>query len=97
MRRFFALLCVVRYLPYQSDAIFHSTVDVDDRTHAKVKGEADTEDMQHTVAGSVSSSFSWKNFNLRVGVGYGGVFLQGTGLVLPLAYPFPEFNFYWRI
>jgi hypothetical protein len=97
MRRFFALLFVLHYLPYQGDAVFHSTVTLDERTHAKIEGEADAEHMQNTVAGSLSSSFSWQHFNLRVGVGYGGLFFPGMGLVLPLKYPFPEFNFYWRI
>jgi hypothetical protein len=97
MRNFFALLLVIHYLPYQGDAVFHSDVNLDDRTHAKVQGEADAEHMQNTVAGSLSSSFSWKHFNLRMGFGYGAFFMPGMGLVLPLKYPFPEFNFYWRI
>lgn len=98
LSRISALLFVARYLPYQGDPIFHSDAQLDDRTMAEVEGQVDTEDMQHAVAGSVSGLFSWKTFNLRVGLSYGnGLFFQGTGLVLPLQLPYPEFAFYWRI
>ena len=63
-----ALLCVLRYLPYQADPIFHSEAQLDDSTSAEVAGQADTENLQHSVAGSVSTLLSWRHFNLRVGL-----------------------------
>jgi hypothetical protein len=92
-----ALLFVLRYLPYQADPIFHSEATLDERTSADVAGQADTENLQHSVAGAVSAVLSWKHFNLRAGLAYGALFMPGIGLVLPMTYPYPEFNFYWRI
>jgi hypothetical protein len=53
--------------------------------------------MTNSVAGGVAGVFSWKHFNLRAGLTYGALFLAGPGLVLPLKYPYPELNLYWRL
>lgn len=92
-----ALLTTLKYLPFQGDPVVQSTVPVDARTTAEVDATVDAESMQHSVAGFVSGVFSWKHFNLRAGVGYGAVFLNGPGLVLPLKYPYPDLSLYWRI
>lgn len=92
-----ALVTTLRYLPYQGDPVFSTTAQVDQRTTLTVEGEVNAEDMQNSVAGSVSGLFSWKYFNLRAGLAYGALFLAGSGLVLPLKYPYPELNFYWRL
>jgi hypothetical protein len=97
LTRISALLLCLRYLPFQGDPIFQSTVQVDARTSADVEATLDTEDMQHSLAGSVSGAWSWKHFNLRAGIGYGALFLSGPGLVLPLKYPYPELTLYWRL
>lgn len=92
-----ALLCAVRYLPYQGDPVFSTTSQIDDNTTVTVEGEVNTENLQHSVAGSIGGVFSWQHFNLRAGIAYGALFLPGSGLVLPLKYPYPEINFYWRL
>jgi hypothetical protein len=92
-----ALATTLRYLPFQGDPVAQTTVPVDDHTSAEVDATVDAESMQHSVAGVVSGVFSWKHFNLRAGVGYGAVFLNGPGLVLPLKYPYPDLSLYWRI
>lgn len=97
LSRVTALLATLRYLPFQGDPILESTVTVDPQTTADVNARLDTEDMQHAVAGSIACVFSWQNFNLRAGVAYGALFLTGPGLVLPLRFPYPELNFYWRL
>jgi hypothetical protein len=97
LSRVSALLSTLRYLPYQGDPVFSTTAQVDERTTVTVDGEVNTESMQNSLAGSVSGVFSWKHFNLRAGVAYGALFLAGSGLVLPLKYPYPELNFYWRL
>ena len=70
---------------------------VDERTSAEVDATADTENMQHSVAGGAAGVFSWKHFNLRVGATYGALFLPGPGLIVPLRFPYPELTFYWRL
>jgi hypothetical protein len=97
LNRVCALHTTLRYLPFQGDPVIQSTVPIDDRTTAKVDATVDTENLQHSVAGLVAGVFSWKHFNLRAGVGYGAVFLQGPGLVLPLKYPYPDLSLYWRL
>jgi hypothetical protein len=97
LSRVSALLCTLRYLPYQGDPVFTATQPIDARTTLTVEGQVNTENMQNSVAGSVSGVFSWKYFNLRAGLAYGALFLQGPGLVLPLKYPYPEINLYWRL
>jgi hypothetical protein len=92
-----ALLSYVRYLPYQGDPVFQSTIPIDDQTTAEVDAKADVQSMQHSVAGGISGVFSWKHFNLRAGLAYGALFLPGPGLVLPLKYPYPELTLYWRL
>lgn len=92
-----ALLAAVRYLPYQGNPVLSSNVVVDPQTNVDVDASLDVKDLQNSVAGSVSALFSWSDFNLRVGVAYGALFLRGPGLVLPLSYPYPEINLYWRL
>jgi hypothetical protein len=92
-----ALLVGLRYMPWQGTPIVHSTVTLDAQTSAEVDASVDVESLQHSVAGSVSGVFSWEHFNLRAGVGYGALFLDGPGLVLPLRWPYPELNLYWRL
>lgn len=97
LSRVSALLLTLRYLPFQGDPVLQSTVQVDARTTADVDATVDTENMQHSVAGSVSGEWSWEHFNLRAGIGYGALFLSGPGLVVPLKYPYPELTLYWRL
>jgi hypothetical protein len=92
-----ALVSSFRYLAYQGDPVFTSTVDVDEDTTATVDAQFDASELQHSVAASVSALMSWKSFNLRAGVAYGALFLAGPGIVLPLKYPYPEVNVYWRL
>jgi hypothetical protein len=92
-----ALLMYVRYLPFQGDPIFQTTVPLDDHTTVNVDAKADVQSMQHSVAGGISGVFSWKHFNLRAGIAYGALFLPGPGLVLPLKYPYPDLTLYWRL
>jgi hypothetical protein len=97
LTRVSALLCTLRYLPYQADPVLHSSLDLDPATSGTLDASVDVQSLQHSLAGNVSGVFAWRHFNLRVGVSYGALFLNGPGLVLPLAYPYPELNFYWRL
>ena len=40
--------------------------------------------------------FSWKVFNLRLGVGYGNYSIPGINLVLPKKTLIPDLDFYFR-
>lgn len=97
LTRVTALLTTFRSLVYQGDPVFTSEVVVDPDTSADVDAQLDLSDLEYSVAGSVSALFSWSSFNLRAGVAYGALFLAGPGLVLPLKYPYPELNLYWRL
>jgi hypothetical protein len=93
-----ALVFAFRYLLYQGDPIVTTSVQLDDSTSAEVDASLDAKNLKNGAAGSASAVFSWKHFNLRVGLAYGSaLFLQGPGLALPLKYPYPEFNLYWRL
>jgi hypothetical protein len=96
LTRVTALLMYLRYAPFHGDPVVQSTVQVDSRTTADVEGTVTT-DTQNSVAGGVAGVFSWKHFNLRAGVTYGALFVSGPGLIVPLKYPYPELNLYWRL
>lgn len=95
LTRVTALVTSLRYLAYQADPIVISDVTVDARTDVRVESEIKTK--KNAVAGSISAVMSWEHLNLRAGLGYGALFMPGTNLVLPLKWPYPEFNIYWRL
>jgi hypothetical protein len=97
MTRVSALLVTMRYLAYQADPIFQSDVQIDPRTTGTVDARVDLSNVRQSVAASVAGVFSWEHFNLRAGITYGALFLAGPGLVLPLKYPYPDINLYWRL
>jgi hypothetical protein len=77
--------------------VLKSNVYVDPQTHGELDARVDVSELQNSVSGGVSGDFSWEHFNLRAGINYGALFLNGPGLVLPLKYPYPEINLYWRL
>jgi len=97
LTRVSALLTYLRYAPFHGDPVVTSSVQVDSRTTADVEATVETEDLGNSVAGGVAALFSWEHFNLRAGVSYGALFLSGPGLIVPLKYPYPEVNLYWRL
>jgi len=97
LSRISALLMFMRYAPFVGDPVLESAVQVDERTTAEVDATVDSENTQHSVAGGVAGVFSWKHFNLRAGVTYGALFVSGPGLIVPLKYPYPDVNLYWRL
>lgn len=72
----------------------------DGRTTVEIFGDGNVEFAADQVNNlSVSGYWSWKSFNLRLGLGYGSVDIPFVGLFLgpPVPkLPFPEANLYWR-
>ncbi|MFT3925359.1 MAG: hypothetical protein QM778_22665 [Myxococcales bacterium] len=99
VNRITALYLAGRYIAYQNaNGVGSVTVDVDDATTADVtaKGTANGADASNGYSVQVSALFSWRYFNLRLGVGYGNYNAPGLNLVVPKRLPFPVFDIFWR-
>lgn len=59
------------------------TVVVDGDTTATVGLETDVTSLNNEFAVIPGAVFSWRRANLRVGIGYGALFVEGVGLVVP--------------
>lgn len=81
--RVVALTFTIRWLPYVSNAVAEGTVMVDENTDAQVGLETDITSLDNEFAVIPGVVFSWARANLRVGVGYGALFVEGVGLVVP--------------
>jgi hypothetical protein len=78
-----------RFTPYVSKAVFHGSIGIDDNTSGTIEVEQSLDDLKNTWAIVPGFLFSWERANLKLGVGYGDLFLPGIGLVVPGAFPSP--------
>lgn len=88
-----------RYLVFQNvGGRVTSTLHPDRFTTVDVQAVASTDALDFPFAFSVVPSvvFSWKVFNLRLGVGYGNYSIPGINLVLPKKTLIPDLDFYFR-
>jgi hypothetical protein len=82
-----AFTLFVRWLPYVSNGVLKGTIDVDENTDGTIEAEVSTEDLKNAWAVIPGFVFSWKRANLKLGLGYGDLFLPGIGLVVPGPFP----------
>lgn len=88
-----------RYLAFQNTSgRVSSTLRPDRFTTVELQAVASTDALDFPVAFSVVPSvvFSWKVFNLRLGVGYGNYSIPAINLVLPKKTLVPDLDFYFR-
>ncbi len=99
INRVVSLTLTARWLPYVSDTVAQGELIIDEDTGAIIGIQVDVFDLQNEFAIIPGAVFSWKRANLRVGVGYGALFLEGLGLVVPssaLSGISPEFDVFVR-
>jgi len=95
-----AIVLRTRYLAYQwqpsASAVY--VLHPDDYTTVEVHGAAELQALDVKNAYSVvpGLAFSWKTFNLRVGLGYGNFNVGGVNFVFPRKTLVPELDMYWR-
>lgn len=88
-----------RYLVFQNvGGRVSSSLHPDKFTTVDVQAVASTDALDFPSAFSVVPSvvFSWKVFNLRLGLGYGNYSIPGINLVLPKKTIIPDLDFYFR-
>lgn len=84
LSRVTAFTLTVRWVPYVSDVVVKTTVQVDPNTGAVIGIEVDVVDLTNAFAVVPGFVFSWDRANLRMGVGYGDFFVESMGgLVIP--------------
>lgn len=86
LTRIVAFTFAVRWVPWAGNSVLRGTIDIDDSTDGTIEAEASTE-LLNTWAIVPGCVFSWARANLKLGVGYGDLFLPGIGLVIPGAFP----------
>lgn len=99
LTRVTALVLHGRYLAFQNaGGRAASFTRPDAFTTVDVQAVASTDDLDFPHAYSIVPSmvFSWRVFNLRLGVGYGNYSIPGINLVLPKRTLIPDFDFYFR-
>jgi hypothetical protein len=88
-----------RYLVFQNtNGRVTTTLHPDKFTTVELQAVASTDALDFPFAFSVVPSvvFSWKVFNLRLGLGYGNCSLPAINLVLPKKTVVPDLDFYFR-
>ncbi len=70
----------------------------DDYTTVEVYGAAVVDALEIQRAFSIVPSvvWSWKHFNLQLGLGYGNMQIGGINFVMPSKFVVPEFDMFWR-
>ncbi len=76
-----ALNLITRYVPFVTNARFTSTAQVDEFTTAEINAGAEFEDLENAFIIQPGVTFSWKRFNLQLGIGYGNIFVPGLRIV----------------
>jgi hypothetical protein len=93
-----ALVVHARYLLFQrAYGDGNATLYPDEFTRVDVSADAETGDLNFKYAWSVvpSLAFSWKHFNLRIGLGYGNWSIPPVNFVLPEKTVIPDLDVYW--
>lgn len=85
-----------RYLPFVWPVSTNANSQPDEDTEISGDAELTIDDLKNTWAVLAGVAFSWENINLRLGAGYGDLFLPSLGVVLPLDFIVPEVDFYVR-
>jgi len=76
-----------------------SEVEVNERTKVEIFGAADADISGSTrlVNVSLGALWSWDQFNLRAGLGYGNYSVPGVNIFIPeVRFPYPELAAFWR-
>jgi len=91
-----ALNFLGRWVPYVTEARVSSNVSVNDATEVQITADLSAEDLINAWQLQTGVTFSWKTFNLQMGVGYGNVFIPGLRIVGPSKFILPDFDLYFR-
>lgn len=83
LSRIAAFTLTVRWAPYVSNVVVKGELDIDRNTDAIIGIEIDVVDLNNAAAIIPGFVFSWDRANLRVGVGYGDLFVKSLGLIVP--------------
>jgi len=93
--RVVALTLQVHGQPYATPATVHMTTT--DSLGGKVGFSGTVGPVDRTALSAVASvAFSGRNFNARIGAGYGALFIPSMGITIPIATVFPEVDAYVR-
>ncbi|KPK12975.1 MAG: hypothetical protein AMJ62_15600 [Myxococcales bacterium SG8_38] len=87
LSRVTAFTFLVRWAPYVSNSVLRGDITIGDDTEGTIEAEVDTDDLKNAWALVPGFTFSWARTNLKLGVGYGDLFLPGIGLLVPGAFP----------
>jgi hypothetical protein len=85
-----------RYVAWAPDIPFEFDVQVDPDTKLKLAGNVQVSSLENAFQVVPGIAFSWRIFNLRLGVGYGHVFIPTLGLVSSYEGVIPDFELYFR-
>jgi hypothetical protein len=82
LSRVVAFTFTLRWVPYVSDLILNGSVDAGNPSiSASLQG--DLSDLRNAYAIIPGFVFSWERANIRLGVGYSDLFVEGFYLVVP--------------
>lgn len=98
LTRVTALLLHSRYLIFQrAYGDGHATLHPDDYTTVDIQVDAQSSALDFKGAWSVISTvaFSWRTFNLQLGLGYGNWSIAPVNFVLPKKTVIPDLEMYW--
>jgi hypothetical protein len=98
LTRVTAFVLAGRYLAFQNaGGRASATLTPDAYTTIELESVANTSalDFPHAFSIVPSVVFSWKTFNLRLGLGYGNYSVPMVNLVLPNKTVVPDFDLYW--
>lgn len=85
-----------RYVPWAPDIPFEFDVQVDPDTKLELVGNVRVTSLEHASQVVAGVAFSWRILNIRLGVGYGHVFIPTLGLVSSYEGVIPDFELYFR-
>ncbi|MGB8222116.1 MAG: hypothetical protein WCF10_05990 [Polyangiales bacterium] len=86
LSRVTAFTLTARWVPWASNTVVQGDINIGDNTDGTIEAELRTQ-LQNAWAIVPGFVFSWARTNLKLGVGYGDLFLPGIGLVVPGAFP----------
>jgi hypothetical protein len=89
LSRVTAFTLIARWVPYVSDSVLRGDITIDDDTGGTIEAEISTEELKNAWAIIPGFVFSWARANIKLGAGYGDLFLPGINLVVPGAFPRP--------
>jgi hypothetical protein len=85
-----------RYVAWAPNIPFEFDVQVDPETVLELAGNVRVTSLENAFQVVPGIAFSWRIFNLRLGVGYGRVFIPTLGLVSSYEGVIPDFELYFR-